>query len=110
MRFCIDLVDHPLQDNEYKNAIISGLAVLGIRDDEGWLDAQDYNPKYLAVIKLARLTVVQEGSERKEVAIKALQQRMNTREQEISEAECRERTTLPFDQPYGQEIYDHVTR
>jgi hypothetical protein len=66
LRFCINLVDHPLQDNEYKNAIISGLAVLGIRDDEGWLDAQDYTPKYLAVIKLARLMVGGPGRVRAE--------------------------------------------
>ena len=51
LRFCIDLLDYPLQDNEYESAIISGLAVLGIRDDEGWLDAEDYTPKFSAVIK-----------------------------------------------------------
>lgn len=35
LRFCIDLLDHPLQDREYESAMISGLAVLGLRDDEG---------------------------------------------------------------------------
>ena len=30
LRFCIDLLNHPLKDNEYKSAIISGLVVLGI--------------------------------------------------------------------------------
>jgi hypothetical protein len=53
LRLCIELLNHPLQDNEYKSAIISGLAVLGIRDDDGWLDAEDYTLKYSAVIKLA---------------------------------------------------------
>jgi hypothetical protein len=33
LRFCIDLLDHPLQDNEYESAMISGLAVLGMRDE-----------------------------------------------------------------------------
>lgn len=37
LRLCIALLDQPLQDNEYKNVIISGLAVLGIRADQGWL-------------------------------------------------------------------------
>jgi len=39
-------LNHLLQESEYKSAIISGLAVLGIRDDDGWLDAEDYTPKY----------------------------------------------------------------
>ena len=112
LRFCIDLLDHPLQDNEYKSAIISGLAVLGIRDDEGWLDAEDYTPKYSAVIKLARLMVVQEAYEKKEEAMKALQERMNTQGQEISEDECRQKTTSYYHLigQYGQEIHDHVAR
>ena len=59
--FYIALLDHPLQDDEYRNAIISGLALLGMREDDGWLDAEDYTLKYLAVIKLARLIVVQEA-------------------------------------------------
>jgi hypothetical protein len=75
LRLCIDLLGHPLQDNEYKSAIISGLAVLGIRDDDGWLDAEDYTPKYSAVIKLARLMVVQEGYEQRQEAIRLLEER-----------------------------------
>jgi superfamily II DNA helicase RecQ len=74
LRFCISLLDHPLQDNEYKSGIISALAVMGIRDDGGWLNAEDYTPKYSAVIKLARLMVVQEAYERKEEAIKQMQE------------------------------------
>lgn len=54
LRLFIDLLNHLLQDNEYKSAIISGLAVLGIRDDDRWLDVEDYTPKYSAVIKLTR--------------------------------------------------------
>lgn len=53
LQLCIKLLGHLLQDNEYKSASISGLAVLGIRDDDGLLDAEDYTPKYSAVIKLA---------------------------------------------------------
>jgi superfamily II DNA helicase RecQ len=93
LRFCVDLLDHPLQDNEYESAIISGLAVLGIRDEKGWLDAEDYTPKYSAVIKLARLMVVQEAYEKKEEAMKALQERKNTHGQEISQEDCRQGTT-----------------
>jgi hypothetical protein len=102
LRFCVDLLDHPLQDNEYESAIISGLAVLGIRDEKGWLDAEDYTPKYSAVIKLARLMVVQEG-------ITGAKEYTWARDQPggLSAGDDK---LLPFDQPYGQEIYDHVTR
>ena len=55
--------------------MISGLAIIGIRDDDGWLDAEDYTPKYSAIIKLARLMVVQEGYERRQKAIQRLQKR-----------------------------------
>ncbi|KAH6683480.1 hypothetical protein B0J14DRAFT_467389, partial [Halenospora varia] len=60
-QMCINdivLLNQPLQDNKYKSVVISGLAVLAIREDNGWLDAKDYTPKYLAMIKLARLIVV----------------------------------------------------
>lgn len=55
--------------------LISGLAVLGMRDDNRWLDAEDYTPKYSAVIKLARLIVVQEAYERRREAIKQYESR-----------------------------------
>jgi hypothetical protein len=34
LQFYIALLDHDLVDNEYQSAIISGLAVLGIREDK----------------------------------------------------------------------------
>jgi hypothetical protein len=53
LRLCIELLNHLLQDNEYQNVIISRLAIMGIHDDNRWLDAKDYIPKYSAIIKLA---------------------------------------------------------
>ena len=35
LRLCIVLLDHPLQDDEYKSAILSGLAVLMIKGEKG---------------------------------------------------------------------------
>jgi len=55
---CITLLNHELGDNEYKSVIISGLAVLGFRDNEGWLNAKDYTTKYLGFIKVVRMLVV----------------------------------------------------
>ncbi|KFZ23682.1 hypothetical protein V502_01840 [Pseudogymnoascus sp. VKM F-4520 (FW-2644)] len=59
LRFCIALLDHNLVDNEYQSAIISGLAVLGVREDKGWDNPEDYTPKLSAVIKLSQLMVIQ---------------------------------------------------
>ena len=64
------MFNHLLQDNEYKSVIISGLAVLGMQDDDGWLDAKDYTPKYSAVIKLAQLMVIQEAYKQRQEKIK----------------------------------------
>ena len=49
--------------------LISGLAILGMREDDRWLDTKDYTPKYSAVIKLAWLIVVQEAYKRRQEAI-----------------------------------------
>jgi RecQ family ATP-dependent DNA helicase len=69
LRFCIALLDHPLQDHEYESAIISGLAVLMIKGEKGWHDAEDFTPKYSAVIKLARLMVIQEAYQQRQEQI-----------------------------------------
>ena len=51
-------MNHELGDDEYKSVIISGLAVMGFREDGGWLNAEDYTTKYLGIIKIARMLVV----------------------------------------------------
>jgi hypothetical protein len=51
------------------------------------LDAEDYTPKYSAVIKLARLMVVQEGYKQQQEAIKQLEERGLTAD-EASEEAC----------------------
>lgn len=58
-RLWIAMLNHPLGDDEYASVLISGLAVLGIREDDGWLGAEDYTQKYSAVVKLSRLIVVE---------------------------------------------------
>ncbi|OBT70707.1 hypothetical protein VF21_10274 [Pseudogymnoascus sp. 05NY08] len=86
LRFCITLLDHPLQDNEYQSPIISGLAVLMIKGDKGWHDAEDFTTKYSAVIKLARLMVVQEAYEQR-------QEQIRTYQSEMTEVEARKEAT-----------------
>jgi len=58
LELCMTLLNHELGDDEYESVIISGLAVLGFRDDGGWLNAEDYTTKYSGVIKIARMLVI----------------------------------------------------
>jgi hypothetical protein len=53
LELCITLLNHKLGDDEYKSVIISELAVLGFRNNRGWLNAKDYTTKYSKVIKIA---------------------------------------------------------
>jgi hypothetical protein len=66
--------------------MISRLAVLGIRDDDKWLDAEDYTSKYSAIIKLAKLIVVQEGYKQWQEAIKQLKERGLTTDEACEQA------------------------
>jgi hypothetical protein len=52
LQLCIELLNYLLQDNEYQNVIISALALIGICNNNRWLDAEDYTPKYSAIVKL----------------------------------------------------------
>ncbi|KAL0764703.1 hypothetical protein CaCOL14_012793 [Colletotrichum acutatum] len=54
----VSMLDHQLRKGHYDNALVSALAVMGIRDDGGWIDITDYTTKYSAVIKVARMLVV----------------------------------------------------
>ena len=81
------MLDQPLQDNEYKSVIISGIAVLGMREDDSWLDAKDYTPKYSAVIKLAQLMVIQEAFEKRQERIKQLEEHRYTTDEAKQEAQ-----------------------
>lgn len=58
------MLDHAIQEKEYNNGIISGLAVIGIHPTQGWVDALNYTPKLSAVVKLARIMVVQHAWEK----------------------------------------------
>jgi superfamily II DNA or RNA helicase len=59
--FLVSLLDHPLGDGDYESAILSALAAMGVRDDGGWYQADNYTWIYSAVIKLARMFVVRQS-------------------------------------------------
>ncbi|KAJ9653968.1 hypothetical protein H2201_009070 [Coniosporium apollinis] len=64
LSFWIALLDHIVEDDDYSNALASGLAVLGITKDGTWQDAMDYTPKLSAVVKLSRMAVVEKAYQR----------------------------------------------
>ena len=58
MELCIALLNYKLGNNEYKSVIISRLAVIGFRDNRGWLNVEDYTTKYSGFIKVVWILVV----------------------------------------------------
>ncbi|KAF4411271.1 atp dependent dna helicase, partial [Fusarium austroafricanum] len=79
------LLDHRLTAGEYRSGIISGLAVLGIRKDGGWVDVMDYTPMYSAVIKVARAMVVYESYREKKAEVARLMQEKQFDEEDAEE-------------------------
>jgi hypothetical protein len=50
LQFMLLLLDHVLGNSKYTSALISGIAVLGISAESGWLDLLVYTPKQSAVV------------------------------------------------------------
>lgn len=80
-RLCLDMVvgllDHQLKQSHYDNIIISGLAIMGIREDGGWVDAEDYTSTFSAVIKVARMLVVHQSYLEREDEVAELKRTMS---------------------------------
>jgi superfamily II DNA helicase RecQ len=73
--FWIAMFDHDLNDNEYENAMLSGLAVLGTCGEKnGWVPAIFYTPTLAAMITSMRAIIVR----------RAWRTRMDYVEQQIS--------------------------
>ncbi|KAL8300987.1 hypothetical protein RB593_003818 [Gaeumannomyces tritici] len=58
LEFFIALFDHDIQDNEFQNALYSGLAVLGIQPGHGWRSALVFTPRLSAVVTVTRMLVL----------------------------------------------------
>src|SRR5512140_2273885 len=59
--FLVSLLDHPIPDSEYDSILLSALAAMGIREDGGWLQPSQYTTTYSAIIKIARIVVIQQS-------------------------------------------------
>jgi hypothetical protein len=55
------LLDHPLVKGSYDSVLLSALAVVGIRQDDGWETPDNYTGHYSAIIKIARMLVVRQS-------------------------------------------------
>lgn len=82
-------LDHQFKESHYDNTMISGLAVMGMRDDGGWVPAIDYTPVYSAVIKVARMLVVSHSYLERQDEVAKLMETMD-------EEEARETATSIF--------------
>src|SRR5271170_4324576 len=87
LELCMALSNHELGDDEYESVVISGLAVLGFRDDGGWLNAEDYTTKYSGFIKVARMLVIYQSYMEREVKYKENQKHCKNNEQAKSRTE-----------------------
>ena len=57
--FWVAMFDHDLKDNEYENAMLSGLAVLGTCGEKnGWVPAIFYTPTLAAMITSMRAIII----------------------------------------------------
>ncbi|KAF1828019.1 hypothetical protein BDW02DRAFT_513530, partial [Decorospora gaudefroyi] len=61
LRFWIALLDHNLAGDEYKSALLSGVAVLGLKPDHlggGWFAAHEFSPVLSALITTSKALVL----------------------------------------------------
>lgn len=82
LEFFITLLDHAIGDNEFQNALYSGLAVLGIDVAHGWRSAWVYTPRLSAIVTVARMLVL----------YRAEQERDGEIEQRRDECETQQKT------------------
>ncbi|KAK4446078.1 hypothetical protein QBC34DRAFT_153287 [Podospora aff. communis PSN243] len=59
--FLVSLLDHPLAADAYDSVLLSALAAIGAREDGSWLQPDIYTGIYSAVVKVARMLVVQQS-------------------------------------------------
>ena len=78
--FVVSLFDHELKHNAYESALISALAVLGLRGDGGWVSPLDYTTTYSAVIKLGRMLVLRQAYEEREDEVEVKMRTMDEKE------------------------------
>ncbi|KAJ6194071.1 hypothetical protein J3E72DRAFT_199128, partial [Bipolaris maydis] len=69
----VALLDHKLASSEYESGLISGMAVLGVSADRGWLDPLMYTPKQSAMVSISRMLVLYQAHRERTAQIDKLE-------------------------------------
>ncbi|USP79366.1 hypothetical protein yc1106_06640 [Curvularia clavata] len=72
LAFMLALLDYKLPSIEFESGFISGMAVLGVSADRGWLDAPMYTPKQSAVVAISRMLVLYQAHKERTAKIDKL--------------------------------------
>ncbi|KAL5371306.1 hypothetical protein DPSP01_014356 [Paraphaeosphaeria sporulosa] len=72
LQFMLSLLDHTLGDSEYRSALISAMAVLGISAESGWLSPMVYLPKQSAVVTTSRMLVLYRSTQLRQEQVNRL--------------------------------------
>lgn len=73
LRFCLNLLNHTISDQEYSSPLISGLSLLGIDKNDSWHTAINYTPKLSGILAVARWFVLKSAVLSRSQAIKQYQ-------------------------------------
>lgn len=74
LRLWIALLDHSLLSNEHESAFLSGVAVLGLKDEQhggGWCPAHEFSPTLSALITTSKALVIHHARCQREEALVA---------------------------------------
>ncbi|KAK3358242.1 hypothetical protein B0T25DRAFT_452769 [Lasiosphaeria hispida] len=59
--FLVSLLDYPIPDSTYNSPLLSVLVVLGIREDGGWVQPQNYTSSLSAIVKVIRMLIIRQS-------------------------------------------------
>lgn len=79
LRFLIAMLDHDVQDNEYTNGIVSGLAVLGLDEDCAWKGPSRATRSLSAIVTVSRMLVLYQAKSTRTSEIERLQRQHGSR-------------------------------
>ncbi len=92
LAFLIALLDHDIKDSEYRSALVSGLAVLGLDERCGWKSAKHYTPILSAITTVAKMLVLYAAKKVRDAKISGLVEL-----ESLAEEDAREQAPGHFD-------------
>ncbi|KAK6365036.1 hypothetical protein LTR81_028063, partial [Elasticomyces elasticus] len=63
LRFCIELMNQTIHNQEYDMAMVCATAVLGVHAQHGFRNPESYPPILSSIIKVARFMIIQQAEE-----------------------------------------------